>query len=83
MEPSAVPPAKRVLLVRGGVLTPFSGIGGAFHDLKTALEEGQISGWQTAGVEEYNLGERASGLKRLRERWFRHPSRLPERPLHQ
>lgn len=76
MEPSAAPSAKRVLLVRGGVLTPFSGIGGAFHDLKTALEEGQISGWRTAGVEEYNLGERASGLKRLRERWFRHPSRV-------
>jgi glycosyltransferase involved in cell wall biosynthesis len=65
-----------VLLVRGGVLTRFSGIGGAFHDLKGALEAGQISGWRTAGVEEYNLGERASGLKRLRERWFRHPSRV-------
>ena len=76
MEPSAAPSAKRVLLVRGGVLTPFSGIGGAFHDLKTALEGGQISGWRTAGVEEYNLGERASGFKRLRERWFRHPSRV-------
>ena len=76
MEPGAAGPTKRVLLVRGGVLTRFSGIGGAFHDLKNALEDGEIPGWQSAGVEEYDLGENPSGLKRLRERWFRHPARV-------
>ena len=76
MEPGAAGPTKRVLLVRGGVLTRFSGIGGAFHDLKNALEGGEIPGWQSAGVEEYDLGENPSGLKRLRERWFRHPARV-------
>lgn len=77
MEPS--PPAanaRRVLLVRGGVLTPYSGIGGAFRDLKDALEAGEISGWQSAGVQEYDLGESPSGMRRLRERWFRHPRRV-------
>ena len=77
MEPTtSVATARRVLLVRGGVLTPYSGIGGAFRDLKEALEAGDISGWQSAGVEEYDLGERPSGMKRLRERWFRHPRRV-------
>ena len=64
MEPTtSVATARRVLLVRGGVLTPYSGIGGAFRDLKEALEAGDISGWQSAGVEEYDLGERPSGMK--------------------
>ena len=76
MEPGAAGPTKRVLLVRGGVLTRFSGIGGAFYDLKNALEGGEIHGWQSAGVEQYDLGENPSGLKRLRERWFRHPARV-------
>ena len=76
MEPGASDRTKRVLLVRGGVLTRFSGIGGAFHDLKVALDAGEIPGWQSAGVEEYDLGDNPSGLKRLRERWFRHPARV-------
>ncbi len=76
MEPGGANPTKRVLLVRGGVLTPFSGIGGAFHDLKLALEGDEIHGWQSSGVEEYDLGGRPSGWKRLRERWFRHPARV-------
>lgn len=79
MEPSAAALTKRVLLVRGGVLTPFSGIGGAFHDLKKALEGGEIPGWRTAGVEEYDLGENPPGWRRLRERWFRHPARVTDR----
>ena len=85
MEQGAAMPTKRVLLVRGGVLTPFSGIGGAFHDLKTALEGGEIPDWQSVGVEEYDLGARPSGWKRLRERWFRHPARVARRiqRLHQ
>lgn len=68
--------ASRVLLVRGGALTPYSGLGGAFHDLRTALEDGRFDGWASAGVEEYDLGPRPSGFARLLTRWFRHPKRV-------
>ena len=66
-------PKKRVLLVRGGVLTPFSGLGGAFHDLRTSVDRGDIQPWVSAGVEEYDLGQRPSPVKRLLRRWFGHP----------
>ncbi len=68
--------ASRVLLVRGGALTPYSGLGGAFHDLRTALDDGRFDGWRSAGVEEYDLGQRPSGLARVLTRWFRHPKRV-------
>ena len=67
---------KRVLLVRGGVLTPYSGLGGAFHDLMTSLESGHFQPWESAGVEEYDLGQRPSAIKRLVRRWFGHPRQV-------
>ena len=69
-------PRRRVLLVRGGALTRYSGLGGAFHDLRTSLEADQITGWECAGVEEYNLAAGASGLRRLLKRWFGHPKQV-------
>ncbi len=66
----------RILLVRGGVLTPFSGLGGAFHDLRTALEQGRFGSWSSAGVEEYDLGEHPSAFSRLWTRWSSHPRRV-------
>jgi len=66
----------RILLVRGGVITPFSGLGGAFHDLRTALEQGRFGSWSSAGVEEYDLGEHPSAFSRLWTRWSRHPRRV-------
>jgi glycosyltransferase involved in cell wall biosynthesis len=68
--------AKRLLLVRGGVLTPFSGLGGAFHDLRRALEGGAFAPWTSAGVLEYDLGSSPSSLRRLNTRWFSHPRRV-------
>jgi len=66
----------RILLVRGGVLTPFSGLGGAFHDLRTALEQGRFGSWSSAGVEEYDLGEHPSAFSRLWTRWSSHPRKV-------
>jgi len=66
----------RILLVRGGVLTPFSGLGGAFHDLRTALEQGRFGSWSSAGVEEYDLGENPSAFSRLWTRWSSHPRKV-------
>ena len=66
----------RILLVRGGVITPFSGLGGAFHDLRTALEQGRFGSWSSAGVEEYDLGEHPSAFSRLWTRWSSHPRKV-------
>ena len=66
----------RILLVRGGVITPFSGLGGAFHDLRTALEQGRFGSWSSAGVEEYDLGENPSAFSRLWTRWSSHPRKV-------
>ena len=64
---------KQVLLVRGGMLTPYSGLGGAFHDLQTSLVNGQITDWQGCGVAQYDLGASPSAWTRLKTRWFTHP----------
>jgi len=69
-------PARQVLLVRGGVLSQYSGLGGAFHDLRTSLKEGDIPRWNYAGTEEYQLSKNASGLRRILKRWFGHPKRV-------
>ena len=69
-------PKRRVLLVRGGILSRYSGLGGAFHDLRTSLQEGQIRDWECAGTEEYNLPAGASGLRRIMKRWFGHPKQV-------
>lgn len=66
-------PTKRLLLVRGGVLTPYSGLGGAFHDLRTDLESGAFAPWSSAGTVEYDLGPSPGPLTRLMKRWYGHP----------
>jgi len=65
--------ARKVVLVRGGMLGANTGIGGAHHTLKQTLESGGVSGWDLHGVAEYDLGQRPSGLKRIYHRWFKHP----------
>jgi len=70
------PLERRVLLVRGGILSQYSGLGGAFHDLRTSLKDGHIHLWNYAGTEEYQLREGASGLRRIFKRWFTHPKQV-------
>jgi len=65
-----------VVLVRGGVLTPYSGLGGAFNDLQSALVNGEINHFSHINTLEYQLGERASSVKRILERWVFHPRRV-------
>ena len=76
MDAEASDGRRRMLLVRGGVLSPYSGLGGAFHDLRTSLEGGAIPKWSSAGVLEYDLGEDAPAWKRLWWRWVTHPRRV-------
>ena len=52
--------AKRVMLVRGGVLGRNSG-------------SGSVPGWEIDSICEYELSSRASPIQRLWKRWFSHP----------
>jgi glycosyltransferase involved in cell wall biosynthesis len=65
--------AKRVLLVRGGVLGRNSGLGSAHHNLVDLLESKSVPGWEIKAVCEYELPLRASPFHRLWKRWFSHP----------
>ena len=65
--------AKRVLLVRGGVLGRNSGLGSAHHNLVDLLESKSVPGWEIKAVCEYELPLRASPFQRLWKRWFSHP----------
>ena len=69
---------RRVLLVRGGILSQYSGLGGAFHDLRSSLKEGNMPRWDYAGTEEYQLSKKASGLSRILKRWVGHPKRVKD-----
>ncbi len=70
---------QQLLLVRGGVLSPHSGLGGAFHDLRASLESGSMLSWSLAEVSEYDLGTQPSGFQRLLKRWFTHPRTVRQR----
>ena len=76
MDAEVVGTPRKILLVRGGALSSYSGLGGAFHDLRTSLEHSSIPNWSLAGVLEYDLGEHAPGWKRLWWRWVAHPRRV-------
>ena len=65
--------AKRVLLVRGGVLGRNSGLGSAHHNLVDLLGSGKVPGWRIDSVSEYDLMARSSPFYRLWKRWFSHP----------
>ena len=65
--------AKRVMLVRGGVLGRNSCLGSAHHNLADLLASGNVPGWEIDSVSEYELPPRASPFKRLWKRWFSHP----------
>ena len=67
---------RKVMLVRGGILGPNTGIGGAHHALADTLEQGRITGWSLSGVQEYDLGTKPSAFSRLWQRWFAHPRRI-------
>lgn len=63
--------ALRVLLVRGGALTPYSGLGGAHRVLVEHHKAGRFPDVSMLSVLEYP--EQTSALGRLRYRWSKHP----------
>ncbi|MEJ6563386.1 MAG: glycosyltransferase [Euryarchaeota archaeon] len=68
--------ARKVTLVRGGVLSANTGIGGAHHALARALEGEQVDDWRLQGVAEYDLGPHPNLLSRVMQRWFTHPRKV-------
>ncbi len=66
---------KRALLVRGGALPLSSGFGRAHQDTVQRLNSGLVSGWEILTEIEHEIDD-AGPLKRLRRRWFSHPSHV-------
>tara|TARA_B100001996_G_scaffold131444_1_gene99942 strand:+ start:1208 stop:2434 length:1227 start_codon:yes stop_codon:yes gene_type:complete len=64
---------KRALLVRGGALPTSSGFGRAHHATVQRLKSGLVSGWEILKEIDHKIDD-AGPLKRLRRRWFSHPS---------
>jgi len=65
--------AKRVMLVRGGVLGRNTGLGSAHHNLADLLSLDSIPSWKLDSICEYELSTKASPFYRLWKRWFSHP----------
>ena len=66
--------AGRIVLVRGGALTRFSGLGGAHATLVEHHRAGHFAPFSLADVGEYPV--QSSALGRLRMRWRQHPKRV-------
>lgn len=64
---------RRLLLIRGGAMSKFSGLGKAFHDLKQVLQNDEVDGWTYAGTLEYESTSKMTAFQRLRKRWTIHP----------
>lgn len=62
---------KRVLLVRGGRLSPFSGLGSTHEALEQRLAAGIVEGYSHGKTAQYSSC--AGSMKRLWRRWFSHP----------
>lgn len=69
---------RRLLLIRGGAMSKFSGLGKAFHDLKEVLENNEVDGWSYAGTLEYESTSQLSAFQRLRKRWRVHPKTVKQ-----
>ena len=70
-SPATSTDARRVLLVRGGALTPYSGLGGAHSALVEHHRAGRFPGLTVLSTLEYP--EQSSAFARLRHRWSKHP----------
>ena len=65
-----------IVLVRGGALTPFSGLGGAHATLVEHHKDGRFPSLLLKEVMEYPV--QSSAFARLRIRWSQHPKRVAD-----
>ena len=59
---------RKVMLARGGAMSPYSGLGSTHNALMNRLDSGIISGYELGDVHEYQISK--NPLKRLWKRWF-------------
>ncbi len=75
MESAPTPAAtRRLVLARGGVLTRFSGLGGAHHALLNHHQQGRFGSLELLDVLEYP--EQTSAFGKIRQRWSKQPKRV-------
>ncbi len=65
---------RKVLLARGGALSPFSGLGGRHAALRASLESEMIEDYTLAGVHENPTS--GGAIRRVWRRWFSGPSKV-------
>ena len=65
---------RRVLVARGGALSPFSGLGGSHQRFVSLLKSGDITGYSLADILEYPVA--GNSLARAYRRWSSHPKRV-------
>lgn len=65
---------RKILLARGGALSPYSGLGGTHADLVERLQSGLIEGYELGEIHEHNLSK--NPLTRLWRRWVSGPSKV-------
>ena len=65
---------RRVLVARGGALSPFPGLGGSHQRFVSLLESGEITGYSLADILEYPVA--GNSLARAYRRWSSHPKRV-------
>ena len=66
----------QIVLVRGGALTPFSGLGGAHATLVDHHQDGRFPSLLLREVVQYPV--QSSAFARLRMRWSQHPKRVAD-----
>ena len=62
---------RKVLLARGGAMSPYSGLGSTHTALVNRLESGLVEGYELSDIHEYKISK--NPLARLWKRWFSGP----------
>ena len=68
--------SRRIILIRGGAMSRFSGLGKGYHDMLEVLQNGEVTGWSHSTTLEYGSTSDMSSVARLRHRWYSHPNRV-------
>jgi glycosyltransferase involved in cell wall biosynthesis len=68
--------SRRIMLIRGGAMSKFSGLGKGYYDMLEVLQNDEVAGWRHSTTLEYGPTSEMSSVSRLRNRWYSHPNRV-------
>jgi glycosyltransferase involved in cell wall biosynthesis len=68
--------SRRLMLIRGGAMSKFSGLGKGYHDMLEVLQNDEVKGWGHSTTLEYGSTLDLSSVARVRNRWYSHPKRV-------